>query len=352
VARGTIAASPNGFFVADPTALPVWQTPKGVFSRGGFEPDKELLTISAPPEFSVLAPGKPVKSAVERQQAAKTFQIDPKSDFLPYVVAGRYQEKLIPARQREIRFWTFQPVDASWGKSVADRLSSSVKAFEDFFGPTPTRNAAVSVVESPVELPAEFGASSDPGGISFPNGALLDPRAIQHGIASEEVLELAEYELTRTWFGWVVRPSADAQILMGRGVGLYGLVIAAESRGPMERRRMVVSLIERYDEARAISPDERLMEPPVGYSRAQRVSTGYRAALFFVALEDLCGRESLSSALRTVIHARAGAETSYQDLRAAVESESHKDLAEMFRVWLVRPGIPDEFRRRYLREAL
>ena len=66
---------------------------------------------------------------------------------------------------------------------------------------------------------------------------------------------------------------------MGRGVGLFGLVLAAESRGPDQRSGMVASLLDRYDRARAIAPDRRLMEPPFGYSRAERISSGYRAAL-------------------------------------------------------------------------
>jgi hypothetical protein len=196
-------------------------------------------------------------------------------------------------------------------------------------------------------LPAEFGALGDPGGASFPEGALLDPRAFQQGLASEAVLQLAEYELARTWFGWRVRPRPEAQILMGRGVGLFGLVIAAEGRGQGERRRMVASLIERYDESRAAAPDRRLMEPPAGYSRAERISTGYRAVFFFVALEDFCGHDNLRTALRDIISARASSDTGYEELRAAAESASGKDLAEMFRNWLVQPGIPDDFRARY-----
>jgi aminopeptidase N len=160
-------------------------------------------------------------------------------------------------------------------------------------------------------------------------------------------LQLAEYELARTWFGWRVRPRPEAQILMGRGMGLFGQVIAAEGRGPNERRELIASLIARYDEARSATPDKRLMEPPVGYSHAERVSTGYRAALFIVALEDLCGRDNLRAALRDIIRTRASSDTGYEELRAATEFASGKDLAEMFRTWLIRPGIPDEFRARY-----
>jgi aminopeptidase N len=275
------------------------------------------------------------------------FLINPDIDFIPYVVAGRYQEKLIQARQGQVQFWTFKEINAPAAQAAAERISSSMRTLTEFFGPAPKGNAAVRIVEAPAVLPAEFGSTLDPGGASFPEGVLLDPRAFQQGIANEAVLRLAEYELARTWFGWRVRPRPEAQILMGRGMGLFGLVIAAEGRGQDQRRGMVASLIARYDEARATAPDKRLMEPPVGYSRAERISTGYRAGLFLVALEDSCGHDNLRSALRDIIHDRAASDTGYEELRAATEFASGKDLAEMFRTWLVQPGIPEDFRARY-----
>ena len=350
-ARGTIVASPDGFFVADETALPLWQTPNGVFASGGENPAKELLTVFAPPDFRVLAPGKALKRTADGSYVVRRFLINPDQDFLPYVVAGRYQEKVIQSRQGEVQFWTFNPIDAPAAQRAAERLSSSMKTLTEFFGPASNSKTPVRIAEAPAVLPAEFGPSLDPGGVSFPLGVLLDPRTFQQGIASEAVLQLAEYELTRTWFGWRVRPGPEAQILMGRGAGLFGLVIAAEGRGPDQRRGMVASLIDRYEEARAAAPDKRLMEPPAGYSRAERISTGYRAALFFVALEDLCGHDNMRTALREIIQDRAGSDTSYVDLLAATESASGKDLAEMFRTWLVQPGIPDDFRARYQKSS-
>jgi hypothetical protein len=351
-ARGTIVASPDGFFVADETALPLWQTPNGVFAKGGVNPGKEILTVFAPPDFHILAPGKALKRTADGNYIAQRFLIDPANDFLPYVVAGRYQEKVIHARHGEIEFWTFRPMDDPAAERAADRLSSSMKTLTEYFGPASEGKTAVRIAESPVELPAEFGAPSDPGGGSFPEGALLDSRAFGLGVASETVLQLAEYELTRTWFGWRVRPRPEAQILMGRGVGVFGLVVAAEGRGEGQRRTMVASLIDRYDAARAAAPDKRLMEPPTGYSRAERISTGYRGALFFVALEDLCGHDNLRIALRDIIRTRASSDTGYEELRSAVESASGKDLAEMFRAWLIQPGIPGDFRARYQKPSI
>jgi hypothetical protein len=239
-----------------------------------------------------------------------------------------------------------------------------MRAFADYFGPLPDGKQAVHIVESPGDLPVELGnlddetperipaAPGEPvapafGGNSFPRGALLDSRAIAQGVAGEAVLQLAEYELARTWFGWRVRPTPEAQILMGRGVGVFALVIAAEARGADQRRPMIASLVRRYDRARGLAPDRRMMETPFGYSRDERISTGYRGALLLVALEDFCGHDALRQAFRNLVRARAGDEAGYEELRAAAESVSGRDLAEFFRRWLNQPGIPDEFRARY-----
>ncbi|MGH9681391.1 MAG: hypothetical protein ACRD4Y_15700, partial [Candidatus Acidiferrales bacterium] len=359
-ARGSVAIFPLGFYVADETVLPLWQTPPGLFSVGEANPQREVLTVIAPSDFRVLAPGKlrksrkiPAGNFVQRE-----FQIRPDRDFLPYVVAGRYQEQVVKERQGDISFWTFRPLDSQATNTAAARLASSMSALSDFFGPPSKGKMEIHVVESPGELLSQFSAADEPspdgrpanplpGGTSFPNGVLLNARAIAQGVADETVLQLAEYELTRTWFGWRVRPTPEAQILMGRGVGLFGLVVAAEARGPQQRRNMIASLLKRYDAARAVAPDQRLMVPPFGYSRAERISSGYRAALFLVDLEDLCGHNNLRSAFREIIHARTGVETSYEDLRSAVESASKRNLAELFREWLIRPGVPEEFRNRY-----
>ncbi len=345
--RGTIVASPDGFFIADETALPLWQTPLGPFPRGGTIPDKEILSISSPPDFRVLAPGKLLKPSMEGSEVVRRFKVDPDKDFIAYVVAGRYQEKIVRAREGLIQFWTFHPLDDAAAQTASQRLASSMKSLQDFFGPASPRTTGVRVAESPVNLPGEFASAGEPGGASFPQGVLLDPRVFPQGLASESVLELAEYELTRTWFGWRVQPRPEAQILMGRGVGLFGLVLAAEGRGGDQRDRAVAALMERYDEARASAPDRRLMEPPAGYSRAERVSTGYRGALFLVALEDLCGHGAMQAAFREILYARSSSDTGYEELRAALETASGKDLAAMFRKWLVEPGIPDGFRSRY-----
>jgi hypothetical protein len=347
--RGTVAASAAAFYIADETALPLWQPPSGIFAQGGPDPGFETLTVSAPADFRVLAPGKPVKgqNSLNGNLTSQSFHIQPNQDFLPFVIAGRYVQQVISTHDGAVSFWTFKPLDAQQARTAAGRLWSSMRAYTDFFGPASKGRTVIHIAEAPGELPAEFGDENNVGGSSFPDGVLLDSRAFAQGVSTEPVLQLGEYELARTWFGWRVRPRPEAQILMGRGVGLFGLVVAAEARGPDQRARMIEALLDRYDAARRIAADKRMLEPPPGYSRAERISTGYKAALFLVALEDLRGHDNLRAAFRSIVEARGNADVGYEELEAAVESSSGPDLAEMFRAWLIRPGIPEDFRVRY-----
>jgi hypothetical protein len=346
-ASGNVAASAAAFYLADATALPLWQAPPGIFTRGGPDAIKRSLTVLVPPDFRVLGPGKLERTRREGDHIAYFFRKRKNRMFMPFVVAGRYQQLVLRSARDSVSYWTFQSLDPQQAESATARLASSMRAFADYFGSDSKGKTMIHIVEAPGELPSVFGQPGSPGGTSFPGGVLLDRRGWEQGISSEPVLELAEVELARTWFGWRVRPETSAQLLMGRGAQLFGLVVAAEARAEDQRRQMVSSLLEGYDEARRTAPDQPLLGPPGGYSPAQRLSTGYKAALFFVALEDVCGRENFRAALTHLVRALGGSEAGAEEFRAAAEAASGRNLAEMFRVWIGHPGIPEDFRARY-----
>jgi hypothetical protein len=345
--RGSVVASAVAFYLGGETVLPLWQPPHGIFVRGGPYPVQAGLTVFARADFRVLASGKPVGQSAAGSLIGHRFRLRPQEDLPLFVVAGRYQEQEFRMAAGAVNFWTLHALDRQQAERAAARLGSSVRAFNDYFGPASKEKLLIHVVEAPVDLPAEFMAPEGPGGASFPNGVLLDARAMAQGLASPTVLELSEYELARTWFGWRLHPRPGGELLMGRGARLFALVVAAEARGQDERRRTVQLLLNRYDDSRRMGMDRALDEPPAGYSPAERLSTGYRAALFFVALEDLCGRDNFRAGLFDMIQARSGDDVGMEDLRAAVEAASHRDLAELFRAWMNRPGVPEDFRTRY-----
>jgi aminopeptidase N len=65
-------------------------------------------------------------------------------------------------------------------------------------------------------------------------------------------------------------------------------------------------------------------------------------------MEDRCGAPTVHRALARIVRILRGKTWSVSDLRSAMEAECGADLADFFRQWLIRPGIPDDFRARYI----
>jgi hypothetical protein len=345
--RGTISVSSDSYHLGDPTAFPVWQTPAGLFSKGGRVPLQLTLRAEAPPGDFLAALGEEITPRSNAPAGERVFKVATDSPT-PFVVAGRYKEQIVSASGHTVVFWTFAPLEPAAAQNAARRLGASFEAFDHFFGPAPPGTNTLRVVETTAVLPAEFGGAEEPGSASFPGGVILDSCAFAAGLASEPALQLEEYELARTWFGWMVRPRPEAQILMGRGAGLFAVTIAAEARGGVqERRRVVMELLRHYEEARAKAEDRPLIEPATGYTREQRISSGYKAALFFVALEDAAGSERLRRSMRHLMRAMSGGDVGDEELRSAVEEETGRDFGEFFRTWLNHPGVPADFLQRY-----
>src|SRR5256884_599403 len=69
-------------------------------------------------------------------------------------------------------------------------------------------------------------------------------------------------------------------------------------------------------------------------------------SLFF-ALQDQYGRETFRKATQHMLYARRERGFDLNDLIAAFEEETHQNVAEFVRIWMKRPGVPQEFRARY-----
>jgi aminopeptidase N len=72
-----------------------------------------------------------------------------------------------------------------------------------------------------------------------------------------------------------------------------------------------------------------------------------KSFLFFYALQDRYGREAFRHAIRYMLAARQGSGFDLDDFIASFEAETHQNIAEFIRLWMKRPGVPDDFRARY-----
>ena len=345
--RGVVAATAEGFYLADPNVFPVWRPPLGPFAQGSLRAQTQQLEVTVPADFRVLAVGREQRIERQGESVRHRFEILG-AEFPPYLIAGRYQEQRVDTQAGAVVFWTRESLDEKIARIAAQRLAATNGTYEDVFGLITTSHLPIHVVETSAELAPILVASPNISAASFPEGVLFDPRSIALGLASDPVLDLADYELARTWFGWHVRPRPEADLLLGRGMALFATLHAAERRGGTPARQQeIVRLIATYDSLGTAKDEKPGFGPAVGYSRQEATAKSYKGALFLLSLEDIAGEEKFHGALHRILTDMAGQEIGSAELRSAVEAEAGRNLAGEFRAWLDHPGLPAEFRAHY-----
>lgn len=345
--RGVVAATPDGFYLADPNVFPAWQSPSGPFATASLRAHTQQLEVAVPADFRILAVGREQHS--ERQGASTIHRFEMLgAEFPPYLVAGRYQERRAETQRGVVVFWTREALDDRTVRMAADRLSATAATYERFFGSVARNRPPIHVVETSAELAPIVLVAPNISAASFPEGVLLDRRAIALGLATAPVLDIADYELARTWFGWHVRPRPEADLLLGRGMALFAALHAAEARGGEVGRQQEIARLIRTFDGMGPAADQKPGFGPVGdYTRAELTAKSYKAALFLLSLEDIGGEEKFHRAVRRVLADMGGQEIGTDELRSAVEAEAGRNLADVFHAWLDHPGLPSEFRARY-----
>jgi hypothetical protein len=345
--RGVVAATDDGFYLADPNVFPSWQPPVGPFATGSLRAATEELEVTVPAGFHVLAAGTERQRQQRGDSVLHRFE-SRGAQFPPYLIAGRYQERDVNTSRGEVIFWTRESLAEDVARAAAGRLAATVATYQNLFGPVMRNPFPVHIVETSAQLAPIVVVTQNIAATSFPGGVLLDQRAVALGLAKDPVLELAEYELARTWFGWHVRPRAEVDLLLGRGMAIFAALLAEEARGGMPARQQGIRrMIETYESFGRAADEKIGFGPVVDYSRQEMQAQSYKGALFLTALQDIVGNEKFYRALRRILAAMAGQEIGSDVLRSALEEEAGRNLAAVFHAWSDRPGLPAQFRARY-----
>ncbi len=352
VRGGVAGATPSGFYLADPRALPAWLTPVGFFSSSDVLDRDERLFVTIPADFKIITSEKLARRRLVNGNLVCSFRTSGK-DIPPYLIAGRYQEQTVHTPHGDVVIWTFQPRDPSAMEPAVGRLAYAAEIFKHIFGPGPD-SGPLRVVEAPDRLFARDESGQPRLAAAFPAGVLLSSRAFAQGLGDDAVLRAAEAELVKAWFGWRVPLRSDGEILLGRGLGLFAVAMAAEMReGRQARRGEIVRLLREYDRLRLPGGGEYLLQPPELSTARQLAANSRKSALFLAGLDDLGGDDRFEMALRRLQDSMAGRGIYLylDDLRAAFEGSIGRPVPGFFRQWLNHPGIPDDFRARYSESA-
>jgi hypothetical protein len=345
------ALGPQTFHLGTRGWLPVFLPPNHIFAAAPVRPDKLSYAVRVPSDFTVLARG----SAASRQQDGSDtiyrFSLD-KRDLGPYVVAGHYAPSHQTNKSSEAVFWTLENVPQN-ATSQPNRFAAAWSVLQKNFGEIDKRTSAPYIVETPT-LEADNSASGDAAFAAFPGGVLINSAALGLGTDNEIFTERVERGLARTWFDDALQPAPFAALALGDGLPAYATIVIDDAAGgDSARRKRIAALLNSYDGAHSQLkvPEKSVVATLLTDSLEQRRIAEAKAPLLFVALEDSCGATPVRAGLAQAIQLLRGKEVSVNDIRAAIEYTTGKNLAEPFRGWLYNPGIPSDFRARYLSAA-
>jgi hypothetical protein len=345
----TPAAGETGFsFTSDAFFLPSegWAPEllpsQGLFATGGVPPKQWRLQVRVPAGFLVHTSGRSTKTS--RNGREITIQsVQHPEDRHPFIVAGMYKETALDTGAgNRVYLWTRAQEDSARLHQSADGLVRTIQAYDATFGTRSQKQQSLWIVECPI--PAGCFSTTES---SYANLLSAEPRAVSSELASFDTLLIdfnggapklaaAAPALAASWLGYGQNPGFYEQQPPLSALPAFASALGQEAiDGPSSRSETI---------RRALR-----MIPKSAVARKPEDENVLRAKsfLFFYALQERYGRDAFRHAIDHMLSARQGRGFNLNDFIAAFEQETHQNVAEFVRLWMKRPGVPDEFRARY-----
>jgi hypothetical protein len=348
--RLRMSIGPSAFYLNDSGWFPDPLAPKSFLAKDLVRPDPADLHIVVPEGFLAMGSGEFKGTHRANRETDFRFQMR-KDDFDPFVLAGKYFEQQVTTSGGAVTLWTLHPVSLPQAQASALQIATARKSYQAWLGPLPNSMKAIY----DVELPQDFLVGEDWGkamelpflpGVVY--GWILEPgKSFRPVLGNGFTTSLGQFELAYTWFGHMVRPQPDAWILAQELTSYVGELESGANQSETSRAEDIASVLSDYDAELRTTAEKPLLSLAPRDSKVQLQIGADKTALFLYALEDRCGRDNLLHALAHMISALRFQQYGYDDLRSAIELESHQDLGGFFRSWLTEKGIPADFRAKY-----
>ncbi len=345
--------------------------PPETFSGGGTPPNKWDLVVSVPQGYLVHASG--TQRVQDRHGSGKNtgsshrFEQKLGADFDPFVVAGPYQEQKTQWGSETVFLWSGQTLPESRTREIGERFGEEAAYFTAEFGMKDATKGQAWMIGCPGGLAIGYGQPGQfqTAGPDKRGGSIVGCFAVPQGVfvpisfekfdvpgsfvapaqadTSKVVLSFTsvDVQLAATWFTFSVGVAPGGPWFPMSGAPDYMALSFTLSKNPSRRGDYIRQLIERVDSDPEGAKENLASAKTIEIARI-------RSELFYLALEDRCGATNVHRALAQIVRILQGKTWDVNDLRSATEAECGADLAEFFRQWLNRPGIPDDFRARYI----
>ena len=344
--EGSASFSSDAFFLPAAAWSVELLPPDRLFGTGGVPPKKWKLLVAVPDGFQIHTSGVRNKTARKGGEMVVLAQ-QGKKDPYPFVIAGGYVTAEIGKGSEKVHLWTSKPQDSTKLRDARDALARAMAAYDAAFGARRNEASQTWIVECPVAA----GCFTSLNPLRARLLGQENERATAEMISQDTmVVDLSEGtpslaagaapSLAASWLGYGQNPAFFEQgpplTMLPAFAAAIGHDAAAGGDSRTETIRRALRLIPQVEKESEKTKKEE--DPAV---------VGAKSFLFFYALQDQYGPETFRKATQNMLYARRERGFNLDDLIAAFEQETHQNVAEFVRIWMKRPGVPEEFRARY-----
>ena len=332
----------DAFFLPAEGWSPQLLPARGIFATGGVPPKNWDLLVEVPQDFHVHTSGEVKKRQKKGGTEVLRAVHDSKAGY-PFVIAGRFQATELTLDPQRVHVWTLSPQDRGNLQSSAEALVRVTRAYDSMFGTQRQQARELWIVECPIVAGCFSSATSGYQKLIGREGEKTDSEMASGDTVMMDFtgapprIAAAAPSLASSWLGYGRNPGFYEQ---DPPLSALPAFAAARGREAAEGGQSRAETIRRLLRAIPGNPPPQ-KEEPVDVLRA-------KSFLFFYALQDRYGSQVFDAALRHMLDARRGGGFDLDDLIASLEQESHQNVAEFVRLWMKHPGVPGEFRARYV----
>jgi hypothetical protein len=246
--------------------------------------------------------------------------------------------------------WTRSQPDADSLRQASQEVARTTAVYDGMFGSRTTKkDAPLWIVECPdtrgclsTSSPVATLLLGEDAAQSTAEMVSADTLMVDLSAGTPRLVATVAPSLAASWLGYGQNPGFYEQVPPLSLLPAFAAAIGREALvGPAYRGEVIRRALRVIPgNSAAWNASGRPKEEDPGVVRA-------KSLLFFYALQDRYGPEVFRKGVTHMLEARRGRGFDISDLIASFEQETHQNTAEFVRMWMKRPGVPDDFRAQY-----
>ena len=280
------------------------------------------IALDVPGQQTAVATGSRTVALIDDERYSATFTFEGRAQDIG-VFTGAYEMRETQRDGRDLRTY-FGTADAGLSDAYLTAAADYIQDFEARVGPYPY--TSFSIVSAPIPVGLGFA------GLTYVSQSILAHPYMRGRSLAHEVLH--------SWWGNAVAVDYDSGN-WAEGLTTYQADHALAEAGDGDAARKM-----RLDWLRALAdlpPDaDRPLTAFQSSAHDGQQAVGYgKAALVFHMLRDDIGASAFNAGIRDFYATQKHQVADWDDLKAAFEMASGRDLDWFFDQWLTRSGLPE-----------